>query len=155
ASGTVAVRAQQHVLIDRQAGEQLGVLESACNSQRSHAMGGQPANVHAVEDDSALRGVVVARNAVEGGALARAVRPNQGVDLPAAHLEGQVLDRSQPSEAYCQPIYGQQRIRIHGLRPCSMAASDAPLAAEAGRTLGRRQLANKPLGANIMKRMRM
>ena len=80
-----ARRCQQRVLAHRQRAEQLQVLEGARRpTPPFHAAS---RDVGAVEADAAAGGTVVARDAVEGGGLAGAVRADQRVDAAALDLD--------------------------------------------------------------------
>ena len=58
-----------------------------------------------------------AGQAVEEGALARAVRPDDGADLAALDLEVDVVERGQPAEAHGQALGAQHRCRAAPPRP--------------------------------------
>ena len=140
----VRVAAQQHVLEHRKFAEQLQVLEGARHAQVGHARGRLMRHVLSREADASFTGLVVARNAVERGGLARAVGANQRMDRAREYVEGQRVDRRQAAKANREVLHLDDRLV-------------QTLASGAVGGLTRRSLrpANRPRGLNIMKPMRM
>ena len=83
----VGVAAQQQILEHRGVLEQLDVLEGARDAPPGDLVRGYPGDVLVAEDEAAVGGVVDARDQVEDGGLARAVRPDDREHLARLDLE--------------------------------------------------------------------
>ena len=84
---------QRDVLEQRQVAERARDLIGAADALVADAVGGQPADLLACELDRAGRRHVHAGDAVEGRALARAVRADQAEDLALLDVERDVARR--------------------------------------------------------------
>ena len=69
----------------------------------------------AIEDDSSLGGPIEAGDAVEDRRLAGAIRADQGGDVAAPDIEGQVVDGDEAAEAHGEMLDGQDRIACPAL----------------------------------------
>ena len=78
--------------------EQVRSLERPPDAEPGHAVAAHPRNVVAVDQDPPGAGLVNAGNQVEKGALAGAVRADDGVDLARFELDADVVYRRQPAE---------------------------------------------------------
>ena len=92
------VGADQHVLHDAEAAEQLQVLKGAGDAEAGHGVGGEGRDVLAADLYAAVM-AIQAGDAVEGGALAGAVGADEGVDGPGHDAQGEPVDGHQAAEA--------------------------------------------------------
>ena len=81
------LRGDAHVFQRGGVGQDVGDLVGARDALLRDAVGGQPGDVLAVEQDAAGGRPQHAGQAIEEGALAGAVRPDDGADLAALDLE--------------------------------------------------------------------
>ena len=91
------------------------------------AIGRQSGDVVAVEQDAAGGRPQHAGQAIEERALARAVRPDDGADFAALHLEIDLVERRQSAEADGQHFGAQDRsrLRLPGSTPGRRSSVDA------------------------------
>src|SRR5581483_7924942 len=92
------VRPDEDVLEHGEVREQLEVLERAGDAEPDHPARPNAPQRAAVEDDVARVEPVEARDRVEGGRLAGAVRADETDDGPFGDREGDVLERDDPAE---------------------------------------------------------
>ena len=90
------------VLAHRQLGEDTGHLHLDAHAPADARGGVQLRDVLAAEADGAGGRRIAAQDEPEEGALARAVRPDQAVQLAFLHRERQVVDRLEAAEALAQ-----------------------------------------------------
>src|SRR3990172_11198021 len=134
--GATARRARGHdVLADRHASQDLGALECPHEAAGVDAVGGKP--VDALTAQPHLAGVRAqgARDDVEQGRLAGAVRSDQRQHFAGAHVERDVVERPQSAEAHGYAADFEQR---------ALAGHAAPLAAGRTRRRSARQTSSSP-----------
>ena len=105
------VRADEDVLQHRERGKELEVLEGARDAEPDHAARPDALERAPAEDDVPGVETVQARDCVEGGRLAGAVRPDQPDDRAVGDLERNVVERDDPAEP--QPCVVERKQR-HG-----------------------------------------
>src|SRR5882724_3562040 len=88
-----------HVVLDGEIAEGLDDLERAAQAQCADLVRGHPRDVAAVEEDAALVRGVEARDDIEEGGLARAVRADDADDLARGGAQRDFTDRGQSAEA--------------------------------------------------------
>ena len=93
------VRADEDVLEDGHVREELDVLERPGDPELDHAAGGRVQERVPVEDHVARVDAIEARDHVERGRLAGAVRPDQAGDRAFVDVEGDVVQRDDAAEA--------------------------------------------------------
>ena len=81
-----------------------------------------------LQRDHALGRLVEAGDAVEDGGLAGAVRADDGGDVAAAGLEGEVGDRDEAAEAHGQVLDRQDRVGEPAHQPCPSLTSAPAIA---------------------------
>jgi len=79
--------------------QDVGDLVGTCDALARDAVRGQPRDVLALEQDAARGGPQNAGQAIEEGAFARAVRPDDGADFITPDLEVDAIERRQAAEA--------------------------------------------------------
>ena len=100
--------AHHGVLQHRHLAEAARDLISPHQPHRRHLLGALADHGLAVEHHRARGGLVVADQAIEQGALARAIRPDDGDDLAGLHRQRDVLVGHQAAEALGQILNVQQ-----------------------------------------------
>jgi hypothetical protein len=90
--------ADHHIFQDRQAGKGLDDLEGAADAGGADLIGPHAMNGFAFENNRAGVGREDARDHVEDRRLARAVRPDKGVDAAFGELERRVRHRLEAAE---------------------------------------------------------
>ena len=103
------LRGDAHVLERGGIGEDVGDLVGAGDALLRDAIGRQPGDVLAVEDDATGGRTQHAGQAIEEGALARPVGADDGADLAALDFEVDVVERGQTTEADGQAFRTQHR----------------------------------------------
>ena len=101
---------ERHIVEDGEIREQRGDLERAGEAELAAPIGRQRGDVVAVEMDAAGVGRELARELADQRALARAVRPDDGVQLAGGHNERNVIGRDDAAEAFAQVFDAQQSI---------------------------------------------
>ena len=102
------VRADAHVLAHGHGRKQSDVLERPRDAERNELMPGDAGKRPPVEHDRPCSRIIEARDAIEEGRLACAVRADQAADRAARDLEGNVLERRHAAEPDRQPLNRQQ-----------------------------------------------
>ncbi len=104
-----AVHADHHVVEDAQSAPEGEVLERAADADAGDLVRRRaPAAICVLEGDRALGRVVDPADDVEHRRLAGAVRTDDRADVAGPHLEGDAVERDDPSEAHGQALYRQQ-----------------------------------------------
>ena len=93
-----------HVLEDGRPGQDVGDLVRAGDGLARDAVGSQPGDVLAVEDDAPSRRAEHSGEAVEEGRLAGAVGPDDGPDLATGHGHAHVVESAQPAELHAEAL---------------------------------------------------
>jgi len=84
--------------------QNVGDLVGTRDALARDAIAGQPRDVLALEQDAACRGPQNTGQAIEEGAFARPVRPDDGADFITPDLEVDATERGQAAEADCQQL---------------------------------------------------
>jgi hypothetical protein len=135
-AGAAARRARGHdVLADRHAPQDLGALERPREAAGVDAVGGEPVDALPAQPHFAGVGAQRARDDVEQGRLAGAVRPDQRQHFAGAHVERHVVECPQPAEAHADAQNFEQR---------TLAGHAAPRAAGRTRRRSARQTSSSP-----------
>src|SRR5512136_1427239 len=103
-----AVHADQHILERGHVAEEADILEGPSQPQSSGAVGTQAANLLALQQHLTRRRLVNARDHVEKGCLARAVRANQTCDHAFLDIEVEVVQRGQAAKLLADSSSFQQ-----------------------------------------------
>src|SRR5262249_50192829 len=103
------LRGDADVLERRGVGQDIGDLVGAGDALRGDEVGGKPGDILAVEHNSPRRGTKDAGETVEEGALARAVRPDDGANFATPNFEIDTIERGQSAEADGQALGAQNR----------------------------------------------
>ena len=90
---------EPHVLGDAEARKEIGQLERAAEAEPGALRRAQAGHVLPVDQDRAVGGAQLARDQVEVGRLAGAVRPDDGGELAGPEGAGDVIDRDMAAEA--------------------------------------------------------
>src|SRR5206468_3231891 len=85
-------------LLDREGGEEPGVLEGAPETEPRPRLGAEAGDVLPVEDDAARVGSDEPRDEVEQRGLPRSVRADDAQDLPSVEIEGDIVDGRDATE---------------------------------------------------------
>ena len=117
--------AGENVLGDREFVEQGRRLEGAHEAQGGDGMSRHARDVPPGVDDAPLRRPVEPGDHVEGRGLSGAVGPDESMNRPLLHGEGEIVDRRQAAESPCQALDVQHGSRAPGrgcrrLRSCSV-----------------------------------
>ena len=96
--------------------EQARDLEGAAEAEMRALERRQPVDALPVEADTPAVGAHHPGDQVERGGLAGAVRPDQRGDRALLHVEGEIVDRSEPAEALRKPLDLEQHARLGGHR---------------------------------------
>jgi len=108
--------AGEEVLLDGGALEELDVLERACDALLHDPVPRQLRDLDVAQHDRPLVGIEHARDHVEHGGLARAVRADDREDLLLGHVERQVADRADATEAERDALAREQAHRYRSER---------------------------------------
>src|SRR5215472_13992583 len=127
----LVVRGHDHVLHDRQPGEDPGQLESPADPQREDLVGGQAGDLGFVEVDVAAVHRSVAGDHVEQGGLPGAVRPDQPGDAAALNRDRAVIERLHTPERLRDALGPEQR-RHDALLVVGLAGLPAAVAPTGG-----------------------
>jgi len=92
------------VLEDRELAERPWDLERPRDPTVADRVGREAGDLLAAEPDGTRRERERPRDAVEGGGLSRAVRPDEPEDLARSDLEGDRVQRGEAAEALRQPV---------------------------------------------------
>jgi len=98
------LRGDADVLERSGVGQDVGDLVGASDTFLGDEVGGKPGDILAVEQNSPRRGTKDAGETVEEGALARAVRPDDGANLAPPDFEIDAIERGQSAEADGQAL---------------------------------------------------
>ncbi len=117
------------VLLDGELGEDARLLEGARQALAVEAAGVRLVEAVAVEADGAGIGLEIAGDDVEGGGLARPVRPDKRRDRALGDREAAIVDGAHAAEMLAQPVDFEERGRH--LATCNVlmvpASAAAPL----------------------------
>ena len=111
------MRPERHVLEDRHTRKQLDVLECAADAAPGDLARQLAVDALTHESDRARRERGHARDEVECGAFACAVRADQADDLSGAQRETEVIDRDKATELLADPVDAQYRLACLGPGP--------------------------------------
>src|SRR5215469_7939965 len=142
----LVVRGHDHVLHDRQPGEDPGQLEGPADSPREDLVRGQAGDLGFIEVDVAAVHPPVAGDHVEQGRLPGAVRPDQPGDAAALDLDRAVAERVHTPERLRDALGPEQRrhdaLLVVGLAgpPAAVAPTGGPGGGPATRSAARRCL---------------
>ena len=114
-----ALHRQPHVLGDRQAGKQIGELERAADAFARALRGAQPCDVFTLQPYRPRRRAQLARQQVEVGRLAGAVRPDDGRQRARTELGRHIVDRRVAAETNAQANAGQRCRSDHSVHRIS------------------------------------
>src|SRR5690606_31573846 len=108
--------ADQHVIENGSLREQGHVLECLGHPARGDFVGLQACNVLAFKANGSARWAVQADKGVKERRFPCAIRPDKPNDLPARHIERNIVERLQPAEALAD-VADFQNWRAHILPP--------------------------------------
>src|SRR5215472_1230510 len=127
----LVVRGHDHVLHDRQPGEDPGQLEGPADSPRENLVRGQAGDLGFIEVDVAAVHPPVAGDHVEQGGLPGAIRPDQPGDAAALDLDRAVAERLHTPERLRDALGPEQR-RHDALLVVGLAGLPAAVAPTGG-----------------------
>src|SRR6476661_3135211 len=112
----MCLHGKRNIVEDGKIRKQRGDLERAGEAELAAPIGGQRGDVVAAEMDAADVGRELSGQLADQRALARAVRPDDGMKLAGGYQERNIVRRDDTAEAFAQVLDMQQGLS-HGVRP--------------------------------------